>query len=64
MYCRILIDRVRKITDGMIGDEQLGFRLETGSLTGSSKDCKVYAGFMDLVKAYNRVVREALGEVL
>lgn len=33
-YGRILIDRVRKITDGMIGNEQRGFRPMMPNLFG------------------------------
>lgn len=75
VYGMILVDRMRRITDGMIGDEQGGFRAGRGcvdqvfavrQLTEKARERgqKVYAGFMDLEKAYDRVDREALWKVL
>lgn len=69
-YGRILIDRVRKISDAMICDERDGFRPGRGCVDqvvalrqlfekARERNSKVCVGFMDLEKAYERVEREA-----
>ena len=75
IYAGILVDRVCKVTGGLIDDEQGGFRVGRGCVDQiftlkqidektQGKKCKVYVGFIDLEKAYNRVNREALWQVL
>ena len=63
------------MTEGLIGDEQGGFRAgrgcadelftlkQTGEKTEEKKR-KVYVGLIDLEKAYDRVNMEALWQVL
>ena len=59
----------------MIDDEQWGFRAGRGCVDqiftlkqigkkAREKKCRVYVGFIALEKAYNRVSREALWQVL
>ena len=75
VYGRILEVRVRKGTNVAIGEEQCGFRQGRGctdqifavrqvceKYMGKKKD--VYMAFMDLEKAYDRVDREALWQVM
>ena len=75
VYGRILIDRVRKSTDEAIGEEQCGFRQGRGCIDQifavrqicekyMMKQKDVYMAFMDLEKAYDRVDRDALWQVL
>src|SRR5215469_10087545 len=75
MYGRILIERVRALTDNLIREEQGGFRKGRGCLDQvfvvkslcekfREKGREVYMAFMDLEKAYDRVDREALWMVL
>ena len=71
VYAGILIDRVRRMTRGLIGDEQWDFREGRGCVYQiftlkqiGDKKCRVYVGFMDLEKAYDRVNMEALWQVL
>ena len=75
VYGRILVDRVNEKTDKMLWDVQAGFRQGRGctdqvftlrSIINKhlDKDKKVYCAFMDLEKAYDRVVREELWKVL
>ena len=45
------------MTEGLIHDVQIGEKTE-------EKNCRVYVGFMDLEKAYDRVDREAVWQVL
>ena len=63
------------MTEGLTDDVQGGFRVGRGcvdhiftlkqiSEKAQEKKCGVYVGFMDLVKAYDRVNREALYQVL
>ena len=71
IYAGVLVDRVPKVTVGLIDDEQGGFREERGCVDqiftlkqigekASEKKCRVYVGFVDFEKAYDRVNREAL----
>ena len=66
-----ILDRVCRVTRGLIDNEQGGFRAGRGcvdqiftlKLIGEKareKKCRVYVGFVDLEKAYGRVNREAL----
>ena len=75
VYGRVLIKRVRGSTEGMIGDEQCGFRSGRGCVDqvfAVRQLCEKYLGkgkdicwaFMDLEKAYDRIDREALWVVL
>ena len=75
VYGRIMIERVRNITESRIGEEQGGFRKGRGCIDQIftlrmlvekhlAKDRKMFAAFMDLEKAYDRVDWEALWEVL
>ena len=75
VYASILAERVRKITESLMDDEQGGFRKGRGCVDQifalkqvcekvREKGGKVYLGFMDLEKAYDRVNREALWQVL
>ena len=71
IYEGILVNRVRKVTEGLIDDEQGGFRAgrgyvdqiftlkQIGEKTREEKR-RVYVSFMDLEKAYDRVNRKAL----
>ena len=58
------------MTEGLIEDEQGVFRAERGcvdqifTLKQIWEKSRVYVGFMDLEKTYDRVNREALGQVL
>ena len=71
IYVWILVDRVRKVTEGWIHDEEGGFRTGKGCVNqiftlkqigekGRVKKFGEYVGFVDLEKAYDRVNREAL----
>ena len=71
IYAGTLVERVRKVTEGLIDDEQGGFRQERGCVDqiftakqigekAREKKCKMYLGFMDLEKTYDRVNREAI----
>ncbi len=64
-----------KITDKRVGDEQGGFRKGRGSVDQIfivkilvekylEKDRKLFAGFVDLEKAYDRVNRNGLWDTL
>ena len=75
IYGRILIDRVRYITEELVGEEQGGFRRGRGCVDQMfalrcivekylEKGKKVYAAFMDLEKAYDRVDRQGMWRVL
>ena len=58
------------MTEGLIEDEQGVFRAERGcvdqifTLKQIWEKSRVYVGFMDLEKTYDRVNKEALGQVL
>ena len=75
LYGGILVDRVRRVTEGLIDDEQGDFRAGMGCLVqiftlnqigekAREKKHKVYVGFIHLEKAHDRVNREALWQVL
>ena len=75
IYAGILVDRVRRVTGGLIDDEQLGLRAGRGYVDqiftlkqigakARKKKRKVYLGFTDLEKAYDRVNRETLWQVM
>ncbi len=71
IYGRILNERMIKITDKNMGDEQGGFRKGRGCVDQIfavkilvekyvEKDRKLFAAFMDLEKAYDKVDRKGL----
>lgn len=75
LYGRILIKRIRSATDEAIGEEQCGFRNGRGCVDQMflvrqlcekflGKGKELFWAFMDLEKAYDRVDREALWQVL
>ena len=75
VYGRILIERVIENSEGQIGEEQSGFRkgrscadqifvLRQVFEKMKEKKRKVYVAFMDLEKAYDRVDRDAMWQVM
>ena len=69
------MDRVRRVTEGLNDDEQGGFRagrvcidqiftLKYISEKAREKKRRAYVGSIDLEKAYDKVNREALCQVL
>ena len=71
VYSEIPVDRVHKVAEGLINDEQGEFRAGKGFVDqiftlkqidekAQEKKCRVYVGFMDLEKACDTVNREAL----
>ena len=75
IYGRELIEKVKNITNNLIGEEQCGFRDGRGCVDQvftlkilaekySEKKKDIFACFLDLEKAYDRVQREKLWEVL
>ena len=75
VYGRILIERVRVLTEGMIGEEQCGFRSGRGCVDQvfvmkqmSEKFCgknkSLSVAYMYLEKAYDRIDRDAMWRVL
>ena len=75
VYGSILIERARRINDKMIGDEQGGFGSGRGCVDQifamrqliekcGRKGKKVFAAFIDLEKAYDRIDRDGLWKVL
>ena len=75
IYGAILVDTSYRMTEGLIGDEQGGFRAGRGCIDQiftlkhiSEKDrekkCWVFMGFIDLGKGYDRVNREAIWQLL
>ena len=75
VYGRIIIERVRVLTEGMIGEEQCGFRSGRGCVDQVfvmkqmsekfvDKGRCLYVAYMDLEKAYDRIDREAMWHVL
>ena len=75
VYGRILIEKVCSITEGLIREEQCGFRfgnecvdqvfvMKQMSEKFFDKDKSLYVAYMDLEKAYDRIDREAMWRVL
>ena len=75
IYAVVLEDRIHTVTGGLIDDEQGGFtggrgcvdqtfRLKQICEKAREKKRRVYVGFIDWEKTYNRVNREALWQVL
>ena len=75
VYAKIIIERIRNGTDGVIGEEQCGFRRGRGCVDQiftvrnvsekyMSRGKDIYWAFMDLEKAYDRIDRENLWGVL
>src|SRR5215469_5830357 len=75
LYGRVVIDRVKNITKGLVGEEQGGFRKDRRCVDQMfavkglcekyrEKGREIYFGFMDLEKAYDRIDREALWRVM
>ena len=63
------MDRISRVTGGWVDDEQGGFRKERNCVNqiftlnqkkAREKKRRVYVGFIDLEKAYDRVNRKAL----
>ena len=67
IYARILVDRVRKMTECLIEDEQGRFKVRRCVDQIGEKHRRknvVNVGFMDLEKGYDRVNRKAQWQVL
>ena len=75
IYAGTLVDRVLRVTEGLIDDEQSDFRegrecvdqiftLKHIGEKAQGKKRRVYLGFIDLEKAYDRFNREVLWQVL
>ena len=75
VYGRVVIEKVMKVTEHKICEEQAGFRKGRGCVDQIfilrlvvekflAKNKKLYVAFMDLEKAYDKVEWEALWEVL
>ncbi len=75
VYGRLLTERLKEVTDGKVSEDQGRFRKGRGCVNQIfamkrlvegylGKDKKLYAAFMDLEKAYDRVNREAFWNVL
>ena len=75
IYARILVDRIRRVTEGLINNERGGFRsvrrcvdsiftLKQIGEKAHEKKRRVYVGFMALENAYDKLNREALLQVL
>ena len=71
VYGRILIERVRVLTEGMIGEEHCGFRSGRGCVDQVfvmkqmsekfyGKNKSLFVAYMDLEKAYGRIDRDAM----
>ena len=74
-YGRILIEKVRSLTEGLIGEQQCGFRSGRGCVDQVflmkqmsekfiDKNKSLYVAYMDLQKAYDTVDKEAMWRVL
>ncbi len=75
LYGKVIIERVQRLAEEKIGEEQGGFRKGRGCVDQIfcfrmvvekilAKGKKLYAAFMDLEKAYDRVNWLALWDVL
>jgi hypothetical protein len=75
VFARILVDRVRRLTNKKLSVEQSGFREGMGCIDQIfsvrqvvekylEKGKKVYSAFIDLEKAYDKVSRKGLWKVL
>ena len=75
VYGRILIEKVHSLTEGLIGEEQCGFRSGRGcddrvfvmkqmNEKFVDKNKSLYVTYMDLEKAYDGDDREAMWRVL
>ena len=75
IYAGILVERVRRVTGVLIDNEQGCFRAGRGCVDqiftlkkigekAREKKRRVYVGFTDLEKTYDRVNREALWQML
>ena len=75
IYAGILVDRVHRVIGGFINDKQGGIRSGIGCVDQNfilkqidekarEKKCRVYVGFIDREKAYDRVNSEALWQVM
>ena len=62
----VLVDRVRRVNEDLIDDEQGDLRMGNGCVDqiftlkqvgekALERKCRVYVGFIDLKKAYDRV---------
>ena len=61
IYAEILVDTVQRVTGGFIEDEQAGFRAGSGCVR---KHKRKNVSFIDWEKAYDRVNKEALWQML
>ena len=71
IFGKILNDRMRSITEGKIMEEQVRFRPGRGCMENvfmirqlAERGKRLYAAFLDLEKAYDRVWRAGLWEAL
>ena len=72
IYAGILGDRICRVTEGLIDGEHVGFRSGRGCVDQifalkqiggkpEEKRRRVYVGFMDMEKAYDRVIGRSYG---
>ena len=75
IFAKILDARIRQVTEGQVMEEQAGFRVGRGcrdqifvmrqlAEKTIEKDGKMYAAFIDLEKAYDKVWREDMWRTL
>ena len=75
VYGRILIEKVRSMTEGLIGEEQCGFRSGRGCVDQVfvmkqmsekfvNKNKNLYVAYMDLEKTFDRIDKDAMWRVL
>ncbi|RLP69356.1 reverse transcriptase domain-containing protein [Xanthobacter tagetidis] len=69
LYGRVLVVQIRNMTEGAIGEEQCGFRRERGCVRHICKKFvekgkDMFWTFMNLEKAYDRVDRNEMWQVL